>query len=216
MEFFDDKSHWGANRIRVGRGWNLEELRLKSNQDLHKLWYVLLKERNMLLTTEHAYKTKQETMPNEERLDKVEESMENLESVVRERNRAYFELETGKSGECERRVQTGPFGLPVGYTAKEHQIPWKLNAEYRKYVRYRYQTCNGDVVKKFVRRYVERRMKWERTVRMEQMRLCAQTLQRFPNCNEDALREKFPLIDVDLVKRWTKVKGHHDNMKFNV
>ena len=44
--------------------------------------------------------------------------MENVEYVVRERNRAYFELETGVSGEAERRIQTGPFGLPVGYTPK--------------------------------------------------------------------------------------------------
>ena len=48
----------------------------------------------------------------------VDESMENVEYVVRERNRAYFELETGVSGEAERRIQTGPFGLPVGYTPK--------------------------------------------------------------------------------------------------
>ena len=38
---------------------------------------------------------------------KVEESMENLEEVVRERNRAYFELETGMSGERERVIRTG-------------------------------------------------------------------------------------------------------------
>ena len=92
--------------------------------------------------------------------------MENVEYVVRERNRAFCELEIGVSGEAERRVQTGPFGLPVGYTAKEHMVPWKLNAEYRKYLRYRYQTCNSPTVKKFVRKYVERRMEWERVVRM--------------------------------------------------
>ena len=184
MEFFDDRKHWGKSRVYVGRSWHSDELRLKSNEDLHKLWYVLLKERNMLLTTEEAYAEKAMQMPNQERLDKViryiklkrfplikflaqvDESMENLETVVRERNRAYFELETGRSGEQERRIQTGPFGLPVGYTAKEHMLPWKLNAEYRKFMRYRYQTCNSDTVKKYVRRYVERRMDWERIIRM--------------------------------------------------
>ena len=52
----------------------------------------MLKERNMLMTMEHAYKEAVEKFPNPERLDKVEESMDNIESVVRERNRAYFEV----------------------------------------------------------------------------------------------------------------------------
>ncbi len=38
MEFFDDKDNWGADRVRVGRQWKKDELRLKSNSDLHKLW----------------------------------------------------------------------------------------------------------------------------------------------------------------------------------
>ena len=33
--------------------------------------YILLKERNMLLTMEHAYNEAVEQMPNEERIDKV-------------------------------------------------------------------------------------------------------------------------------------------------
>ena len=58
-------------KVRVGRSWLTDELRLKSNTDLHKLWYVLLKERNMLLTMEEAYKVEHVAMPNPERLDKV-------------------------------------------------------------------------------------------------------------------------------------------------
>lgn len=48
-----------------------DELRLKSNEDLHKLWYVLLKEKNMLLTMAEAYEEEGEQMPNPERFDKV-------------------------------------------------------------------------------------------------------------------------------------------------
>jgi len=91
----------------------------------------------MLLTMEHAYAEAKEPMPSPERLDKVEESMENIEAVVRERNRAYFELETGESGERERIIRPGPFGIDVGYVKNEHFLPRKYNIEYRKMLRYR-------------------------------------------------------------------------------
>ena len=38
MEFFDDPKNFGEKRVRVGRQWLKDELRLKSNDDLHKLW----------------------------------------------------------------------------------------------------------------------------------------------------------------------------------
>lgn len=60
---------------------------------------MLLKERNMLMTMEEACKKAHEIFPNPERLDKIEDSMKNLESIVRERNRAYHLLETGETGE---------------------------------------------------------------------------------------------------------------------
>lgn len=72
MEFFDDKKNWSeSTKVKHGRPWRLEELRLKSNVDLHKLWYVLHKERNMLLTMEDFYINKDRPMPSHDRIAKV-------------------------------------------------------------------------------------------------------------------------------------------------
>lgn len=87
-----------------GRSWKVEELRNKSNSDLHKLWYVLLKEKNMLLTMEEAYKSEASLLPSEERIYKVDDSMKNLEQVVRERNKAYWQLEVDQNETGERPV----------------------------------------------------------------------------------------------------------------
>lgn len=38
-EFFEPKDNWGASEIKSGRTWTKDDLRIKSNEDLHKLWY---------------------------------------------------------------------------------------------------------------------------------------------------------------------------------
>lgn len=75
----------------------------------------MLKERNMLLTMEQECKDQARLFPSPERLDKVEDSMENLECVVRERNVAYHKLETGETGERPGKMETSAFGLKYYY-----------------------------------------------------------------------------------------------------
>lgn len=71
MEFFETKENMSEETIKHGRPWKLEELRIKGNTDLHKLWYILHKERNMLLTMENMYKKEGEPFPSPERIAKV-------------------------------------------------------------------------------------------------------------------------------------------------
>lgn len=79
---------------------------------------MLLKERNMLMTMEEACQRAVETFPNPERLDKVQDSMDNLESVVRERNRAYHLLETGETGERPAKLVYNRLGKRYVYNAQ--------------------------------------------------------------------------------------------------
>lgn len=125
-EFLDDKENWGKNQIITGRPWRLDELRIKSNSDLHKLWYVLLKERNMLMTMEENCKKYLQPMPCPERYYKVEESMKNLEEVISERNKAYIELETGETGERPSKTFTTVIGFKDKKYLTEHSTPGQM------------------------------------------------------------------------------------------
>lgn len=61
----------GTEKIKVGGDWKAWMLRLKSSNDLHKLWYVLLKERNALLTERAICRSKNIPFPDPTRRKKV-------------------------------------------------------------------------------------------------------------------------------------------------
>eukprot|EP01111_Echinosteliopsis_oligospora_P001035 TRINITY_DN1134_c0_g1_i1.p1 TRINITY_DN1134_c0_g1~~TRINITY_DN1134_c0_g1_i1.p1 ORF type:complete len:224 (-),score=64.38 TRINITY_DN1134_c0_g1_i1:10-681(-) len=84
-EFFDNVTKPGEVPL-AGRAWKPKELRLKSFDDLHKLWFVLLKERNKLLTEKAALEPGKE-MNNPTRITKVRDSMRAIKVVLGERQR---------------------------------------------------------------------------------------------------------------------------------
>jgi large subunit ribosomal protein L47 len=53
---------------KAGRPWSAAELRLKSFDDFHKLWFVCLKERNMLLSERLYHKQVGQAAPDGNRL----------------------------------------------------------------------------------------------------------------------------------------------------
>ena len=71
----------------VGRQWSVTELRRKSYEDLHRLWYVLYKEKNMLLTEQQLSRRRQLIFPQPERFKKVQKSMGSIRQVLGERKR---------------------------------------------------------------------------------------------------------------------------------
>ncbi|KAL6549379.1 hypothetical protein OROHE_008496 [Orobanche hederae] len=75
-EFFEaDRNAEDEKPIVYGRGWKASELRLKSWDNLQKLWYVLLKEKNMLMTQRQMLNAQNLRFPNPERIPKVRKSI---------------------------------------------------------------------------------------------------------------------------------------------
>ncbi|KAG7023146.1 39S ribosomal protein L47, mitochondrial [Cucurbita argyrosperma subsp. argyrosperma] len=71
-EFFEaDRSPNDDKPVVYGRSWKASELRLKSWDDLNKLWYVLLKEKNMLMTQRQMLNAQNLRFPNPERIPKL-------------------------------------------------------------------------------------------------------------------------------------------------
>ncbi|XP_022171209.1 39S ribosomal protein L47, mitochondrial isoform X1 [Myzus persicae] len=206
MEFFDDKKNWAVEQVKVGRSWSKDELRIKSNQDLHKLWYVLLKERNMLLTMEHECKAQFELFPNPERIDKVEESMNNLETVVRERNDAYYKLEVGESAERPGQLVTNLLGLNFFYRKFEHLIPKFLNKQWKD--KHTFNIVNGNI-EKFQRLYREKLHNANRKSRNRDRNHVMHLMKRYPNMDMDAVKQQYPTVDIEKIKSYHKVRGHY-------
>uniref|UniRef100_A0A034WS76 Large ribosomal subunit protein uL29m n=1 Tax=Bactrocera dorsalis TaxID=27457 RepID=A0A034WS76_BACDO len=205
MQFFDDPKNWSENEVKVGRAWKLEELRIKSNKDLHQLWYVLLKERNMLLTMEHECNEKMELFPSPERLDKVKISMENLETVVRERNKAYHLLETGETGERPSRMVYNALGLRHLYKSCEHVLPPHMNV---KWIKSRNIGFGGRAVRKFLLLYREKLYNVKRKAKNRSRNEVMMMLRRNPNIDIQIIRSKYPDVDVDKLLRDDKTRGH--------
>ena len=198
MEFFDDYSNWGEESVKTGREWRVDDLRLKSNDDIHKLWFILYKERNMLLTMLEESRDQVELFPSPERLDKVEQSMLNIEEVVKERNKAYYELEVGNNETGMRPVafRRDLFGIHRLMSCSQHLIPYRMNKKFRQFEGPGF----GKIVDSFINKYREKQTRKQSRRVLEQWLYVRQVLRRFPNVNIDELKALYPKVPVDYLK----------------
>uniref|UniRef100_A0AAQ6IQG9 Large ribosomal subunit protein uL29m n=1 Tax=Anabas testudineus TaxID=64144 RepID=A0AAQ6IQG9_ANATE len=178
-EFFDFSDNWGETNVKSGAPWTAKQLRTKSSEDLHKLWYVLLKEKNMLLTLEQEAKRQKVQMPSPERLRKVERSMIRLETVVNERETALRLLQTGQEKGRPGAWRRNIFGYVYWYRFKEYAIPWYMN---RRYKRKKFYTPN------FVQPHIRLRIEKYLRQKARQTILKKQT--------QAKLKEKFPHMKI--------------------
>ncbi|KAF3795529.1 39S ribosomal protein L47 [Nymphaea thermarum] len=102
-EFFEaDRSKEDDKPVVYGRSWKAAELRLKSWDDLQKLWFVLMKEKNMLMTQRQMLHAQNLRFPNPERIPKVRKSMCRIKHVLTER--AIAEPDPRRSAEMKRMI----------------------------------------------------------------------------------------------------------------
>ncbi|KAI9173667.1 hypothetical protein LWI28_004598 [Acer negundo] len=103
-EFFEKERTPDDQKPVYGRSWKACELRLKSWDDLQKLWFVLLKEKNMLMTQRQMLHAQNLRFPNPERIPKVRKSMCRIKHVLTER--AIDEPDPRRSSEMKRMINT--------------------------------------------------------------------------------------------------------------
>ncbi|KAJ4712277.1 39S ribosomal protein L47, mitochondrial [Melia azedarach] len=101
-QFFETDRGPADQKPVYGRSWKASELRLKSWDDLQKLWYVLLKEKNMLMTQRQMLHAQNLQFPNPERIPKVRKSMCRIKHVLTER--AIEEPDLRRSAEMKRMI----------------------------------------------------------------------------------------------------------------
>ncbi|KAJ8374377.1 hypothetical protein SKAU_G00049570 [Synaphobranchus kaupii] len=176
-EFFEVPENWGESTVKSGAPWTAKQLRTKNNEDLHKLWYVLLKEKNMLLTIEQESRRQRLPMPSPERLRKVERSMLRLDSVVKERENAIRLLQTGQEQARPGAWRRNIFGNTYWYKFREHPIPWHLNQRYK-----RKRFFTPQFVQPFIRlrmeKYLCRKTRKEKAQKERQRKLKEKTSQQ--------------------------------------
>ncbi|KAF2359586.1 Ribosomal protein L47 mitochondrial [Trinorchestia longiramus] len=204
-EFFDVPKNWGKKEVKVGRAWRIGELRIKSNEDLHKLWYVLLKEQNMLLALEYACKQDHHVFPNPERLDKVSDSMKNIEAVVRERNKAYMLLETGETGERPGGKVKDIYGRFEYKEFQECHVPEELNPVYEKY-----HYIPHPELDRLNLLLNEKNARLKQYLKNEKRRYLMRLFRKFPDMDVEMLKERYPDIDIEEIRDSPKSAGHHD------
>jgi large subunit ribosomal protein L47 len=94
--FFDSGRSADGQISEVGRAWRTAELRQKSFEDLHHLWHVLLREKNVLETERVHLRNPQlgqrAHIDRPDRIAKVRLSMARLQTVIAERSRVHKHL----------------------------------------------------------------------------------------------------------------------------
>ncbi|KAJ3116282.1 39S ribosomal protein L47, mitochondrial [Physocladia obscura] len=104
LDFFDNEQgwYWSESDPKTGRAWTCAELRPKSFDDLHKLWWICVKEQNKLLSQKDEARLFKILFPNTIRLQQVRYTMRAIKAVIHERRIAYLQAQAIVERESKR------------------------------------------------------------------------------------------------------------------
>eukprot|EP00754_Rhynchopus_humris_P035459 Rhum_TRINITY_DN16989_c0_g1::Rhum_TRINITY_DN16989_c0_g1_i1::g.164966::m.164966 len=111
-----------------GRSWTSEELQGKSYEDLRRVWFTCLKERNQLMSIELHYQMQEETLgefPHPDRLDRVAVTMRRVSETLENRHDVANKVawrEFLKRVEGERYTYPPGPAPPAGYRVEERKV----------------------------------------------------------------------------------------------
>ncbi|KAJ3107954.1 54S ribosomal protein L4 mitochondrial [Phlyctochytrium bullatum] len=105
LDFFDTEKGWiwRPEEKPTGRAWTCAELRGKSFQDLHSLWWICIKEVNLLESQKVEARRFKRDFPHDTRLKTVRKTMRNIKLVLWERRIAYLQAQAVVKLEVARR-----------------------------------------------------------------------------------------------------------------
>jgi len=111
-EFYDKKKP--NELVATGRAWTVADLRRKGFDDLHKLWFVLYKERNLLLSERQKVRKNQRPLlaSEENRYTKVKRSMAAIKVVLSERQKIGDSIRDEQNNSTAPETPTIPTILP--------------------------------------------------------------------------------------------------------
>jgi len=118
--------------LNTGDSWPAALLRLKSFEELHKLWFVLLKEKNLLMGEQAAARAHNINMEGHGRLKKVKMSMKRILTVLSRREihqQCLRAKEMLKKQEERESLETRRFKLEEQIKMLEHKIERLGNTE---------------------------------------------------------------------------------------
>lgn len=132
QDYFDSPSGWtwSEEGLPTGRAWAATELRNKSFDDLHGLWWSCLKERNKLESQKQESRRFKLYFPFAERAGTVRDTMARVKGVLWERRIAYLQAQALVEGKSQ--VET--FGRKMkrksipkrNYTKDKRNTTWTV------------------------------------------------------------------------------------------